>query len=197
MGSSEEVLLSKAPPSLLVYDKTELLPLSIIGTYTEENVRTIPQKTFEDPHVCDPPFVNAFFSLAPLTSVVRLGVFKHGQSGLCVGILLDYENGGRRSVGQCRVGVDEVDYYAKPAYICLHGEPYFETESSVSLQSTSVQCTSCGDAHIHDTLGWACFPVEGELEFWFSAEHTLVTVIWDDPEDVSEDDFEDDTDDEL
>lgn len=110
--------------------------------------------------------------------VYLLGIFKKGQSGLCIGILLEYDNDGHRSLGQCRVDMDPVEYYVKPAHICLHRQTCLRPRTSVLRQTTMVECSNTREHH-HSEDGWTCFAMRGELVFWFSCEETGLTPIVD------------------
>ncbi|KAH6604932.1 hypothetical protein Trco_006639 [Trichoderma cornu-damae] len=68
-----------------------------------------------------PAFTQAFFSSAPLENVVRLRVFTD-HAKCCRGLLLEYEDGSKRSVGECRIGVDRQRVYRSPACICIFQE---------------------------------------------------------------------------
>ncbi|RSL80391.1 hypothetical protein CEP52_017394 [Fusarium oligoseptatum] len=174
---AKDLLLSKSPMTI-IYNIRELQPVSVIGAYPtgeEDNSLMTP---FHHPFIDDPPFPNACFSLAPLESVNRISIFNNKPTGRCMGILLQYQNGAQRSLGQCRVGVDPVEDYVKPVHICFHRQSYVRSGTSVQVQETMVRGTSRRE-HDHDEQGWTCFEMEGELEFWFSHEETKLTVIVD------------------
>lgn len=171
---ARDLLLSKSPMTIL-HDVRELQPVSVIGAYPTREEDNSPMTPFSHPLIDDPPFPNACFSLAPLASVERLSIFNHPRTGLCMGILLQYENGAQRSLGQCRLGVDPVQNYVKPAHICLHPQDYVRSGTSIRGQATMVRATS-GREHHHNGQGWMCFEMQDELEFWFSCEETKLTV---------------------
>ncbi|POR31267.1 Uncharacterized protein TPAR_08516 [Tolypocladium paradoxum] len=174
---AKDLLLSKPPPGTIIYNTLELQRVSVLGAYTTERDDGSPISPFAHPFIGDAPFPNACFSLAPLKGVSRVGVFNNRQTGFCMGILLEYDNGAQRSLGQCRLDVDPVEYYAKPARICFRRQSYVgPRRTSVSLRATIVESTGrCG--HSNDEQGWTCFAMRGELEFWFSAEETMLTAI--------------------
>lgn len=162
----------------MIYNTAELEAVSLIGACATINEDNPPTTAFQHPLVGDAPFPNACFSLATLENVRRLGVFKDKQSGLCAGILLEYNNDGHRSLGQCRVDLDPVEYYVKPAYICLHHQNSIRPRTNNLLQKTMVKCSSTRE-HDHCEDGWTCFAMRGELEFWFSSEETRLIKIVD------------------
>lgn len=175
---AKDLLLSKSSPLTIICNTLELQPISVIGAYATEKDDGSPMTPFCHPLIDDPPFPNACFSLAPLEGARRVCVFNHRQTGLCMGILLEYNNGAQRSLGQCRVDVDPVEYYMKPARICFRRQAYTRPGTSTSLQVTMVKSTGTCE-HSHDEQGWTCFAMRGELEFWFSHEETKLTAIVD------------------
>ncbi|KAK5992233.1 hypothetical protein PT974_05634 [Cladobotryum mycophilum] len=56
------------------------------------------------------------FSSAPLYDVVLAKVFKEVKTGLIKGILLEYRDGSKKALGQCRVGLDSVQSFTEPSF---------------------------------------------------------------------------------
>lgn len=50
--------------------------------------------------------------------MVRATVFR-SEHGPSTGMVFDYENGARRAVGQCRLGVDAATAFDAPSRICF------------------------------------------------------------------------------
>jgi hypothetical protein len=174
---AKDLVLSKSPPMTMMYNTLELQPVSVLGAYPTREEDSSPITPFCHPRfIDDPPFPNACFSLAPLKNVNRISIFNYKHTGLCMGILLQYQNGAQRSLGQCRVGVDPVEDYVKPVRICFRRQVCIRSGSSVELQATTFTCTSRQE-HDHDEQDWTCFKLQGELEFWFSHEETQLTMI--------------------
>ncbi|KAJ3542142.1 hypothetical protein NM208_g4253 [Fusarium decemcellulare] len=173
---ARDLILSRSPMTM-IYNVQELQPVSVIGAYPtgEDNS---PLTRFRHPYIDDPPFPNACFSLASLEKINHMTVFDDKHTGLCMGILLYYQNGAQRALGQCRVGVDPVKDYAKPGYVCFNRLTRIRLGTSVQLQATIVSGGSSRD-HDHKEEGWFCYEMQGELEFWFSHEETQLTVIAD------------------
>lgn len=169
----------KASPVSLIHDVAEdLLPISVIGAYSEPTYDLPMDPEFRS-FTKDPPIGNSCFSVASLDNVHRVSVFYHEQMGFCVGMLLEYENGGQRSLGQCRIGVDPVTSYRKPARICLLRRRYPEGGAQLRPRATNVRISERDECeHKRDEGGqdWTCFPMRGALEFWFSSEETQLTV---------------------
>lgn len=175
---AKDLLLSKSSPMTIIYNTQELQPVSVIGAYPTGEEDSSPMTPFHHPFIDDPPFLEACFSLAPLETVNRISVFNSKHTSRCMGILLQYENGAQRSLGQCRVGVDPVEDCMNPVYICFRRHAYVRSGTSVQLQATTVRSTT-RQGHDHDEQGWTCFKMQGELEFWFSCEETKLTAIVD------------------
>ena len=89
----KDLLLSKSPPTTIIYNTRELQPVSVIGVYTageEDSSRIAP---FSHLFIDDPPFSNACFSLAPLDNIIHISIFNNKHTSWCMGILLYYQNG--------------------------------------------------------------------------------------------------------
>ncbi|KAJ3529490.1 hypothetical protein NM208_g9731 [Fusarium decemcellulare] len=183
---AKDLLLSKSPPTTIIYNTLELEPVSVIGAYPTGKEENTPIAPFRHPFIGDPPFPNAYFSSAPLESVNRICIFSNKHIGMCIGILLQYENGAQRSLGQCRVGIDPTEDYVKPVRICFRRQVYTRLGVSGELQATRVRVSSSGPGHhVHYEQGWTCFEMQGELEFWFSWQETRLTVILSTSDEVS------------
>ncbi|KAL7944595.1 hypothetical protein V8C42DRAFT_325295 [Trichoderma barbatum] len=59
-----------------------------------------------------------FMSSAPLEHVVCLRLYTDEDVGICRGILLEYENGAQRTLGECRIGLDLERAYLRP--VCIY-----------------------------------------------------------------------------
>ena len=183
--SAQDLLLCPTPPEVLIYNVEELKPLSVFGTLKEDQDSTFTISPFYKPVVFRPPFTSAFFSAAPLSDAKFVTVFNHFETGFCMGILLEYKNGSRRSLGQCRLGLDNAVCYDGPSRGCLRQiethvplKKRIASGTSTLVKSTVVKFTR--DAkHNHSEDGWTCFPMQGELEFWFSCEETDLIVVVD------------------
>lgn len=95
-------------------------------------------------------------SCARLDNVVEVNVFYWQDSNKCAGILLKYSNGGQRALGQCRLGIDRVEEYTSPTYICF--------PSSLAPSSRS-PLTFTSDPAGYREKGWKCSPMTGLLGF--------------------------------
>ncbi|PHH51363.1 hypothetical protein CFIMG_005829RAa [Ceratocystis fimbriata CBS 114723] len=169
------LLLGQSPPTTMIYNTVELGAVSVLGAYSIETDNQYLVTEFDSSIVANPPSRHAFFSLAPLENVNRASIFSKKENGACMGILLQYQNGARRSLGQCRLGIDHVQHYANPMFICLSPRVYIQPRSVLLLHATLVNFMYTQE-HEHSEQGWTCCEMKGELEFWFSAEETKLRV---------------------
>jgi len=156
--------------------------MSVFGAYPRKTPSGDKIAAFRHPRSSSAPFQDAYLSSAPLESVVRLQVFHAGDGGdgsLCRGILLDYENGAQRALGQCRYNVDPTETYSQPAFICIL-ETTTPPRPGWNKQRQAVRVEGACGEHGHDGDGWTCFTMEGNLEFWFTGEEASLTIMVDD-----------------
>ncbi|KAG5985266.1 hypothetical protein E4U55_007368 [Claviceps digitariae] len=102
-------------------------------------------------------------SHASLDNVVTVRVFYRDDSGNRAGILLKYENGGQRAMGQCRLGIDRVEEHIRPTHICF---PPNETWSSRAA-------TFASDPTIYLEENWSCRPMTGSLIFAWTEQTAI------------------------
>lgn len=131
----QDVNLSQANPELLMYNTLSAGPATLFGAYPrhgggqESNDNNRDNNRNSSPAIpgpFPPPESQsilvghqALFFSAPLDNVTRLQVLGDPRSGHCHAVLLDYANGSRRALGNCRLGVDPViGTYLQPARIC-------------------------------------------------------------------------------
>lgn len=180
-----DFFLGKSPLTL-IHDTREWQPVSTIGAYSTDKDITSWDPPFCHPSIGEAPFRDALFSSAPLERVRCLSIFNDKETGFCRGILLEYDNGAQRSLGQCRLDIDPVEYSTRPAGICFRRETHligpqhsipsnFILGNPDSRRVTTVKSTGT-DEHTHDEEGWTCVPMKGELEFWFTPGQTQLTA---------------------
>lgn len=177
---SRFLLLSKSPPSIIIYDTPQLQPISVVGAYATERDDGSPIAPFQ-PLLIDmvPPFENACFSISPLTGTSHIRVFNNDEeSGFCIGTLLEFNNGAQRSLGQCRIGIDPSKDFERPSHVCFRRASYTKRGISGLLLATMLTATD-RHTHNHGSENWTCFKMHGELEFWFSPYETKLTVVAD------------------
>lgn len=68
------LILSKSPPSTIIYNTSQLRPISVIGASTTEKDDNLAIDPFRCPLIeRNPPFRDACFSLSPLMALAALG----------------------------------------------------------------------------------------------------------------------------
>ncbi|KAK3943303.1 hypothetical protein QBC46DRAFT_44724 [Diplogelasinospora grovesii] len=141
-----------------------------------------------------PQLVGWSLSWASLDSVRQVKVFFDedlGSSGACRGLLFEYENGGQRAVGQCRIGVDPNRIYGgstndRPSHLCcvpmaplrLPGTKQEVSPLKIVFDASSSSSSNRELGHSHDRGegDWACFPMKGRLIFWLRAGEVRINI---------------------
>ena len=172
-----------SPPRTLICDRRELAPVSIIGAYP----KAIPRSDFAGfrrsglgslPQSCPSMFQssesNVNFSSALLKGTTLITVFYREGNALCRGILFEYESGGQRAVGECRIGHDPYKIYTKPLFLCILKTTYLRPGTQLDHQASEVTF-SCESSHNHEN-GWDCYEMSGVLNFWFTSEQYYLEV---------------------
>lgn len=174
-------------PSTIAYSKCELIPIHAARASEEEDNNGACKAIFNHLKVDRPPIRGGCYSFAPLKDVVRISIYRSTKRKLCRGILLEYQNGAQRSLGQCRLGVDKGKHYTKPTRLCFRpttydgawpNRPRYPVPGG-HQKVTVVRCMT-ESHHTHDKGGWTCCRLEGELEFWFSEGETSLKYIKED-----------------
>ncbi|KAK1252819.1 hypothetical protein MKX08_004006 [Trichoderma sp. CBMAI-0020] len=133
-------------------------------------------------HTASRPW-KAFFSSASLEGILDVHVFTVSWRKLCKGILIEYENGSKRALGQCRLGLDDVQSWHRP--LSMHYVPV-EYERNVSdlvretRTSKSAQVTfDCESGHVTEdgSLEENYYELKGRLNFWFSYTEVLLQFV--------------------
>lgn len=179
--ATRDLLFPGATPHTLIYSTEELRPISVFGTYATEQIPASPTHLFSKPTTGTPPFADAYFLTTSLNNVECATVFNREETGYCIGILFEYKNGAKRSVGQCRVGLDPVERYHDPGRVCLrrvNAGSECRTSVNTLFEVTMVQIAKSLE-HQHSGDGWTCFANQGYLEAWFSCDETEFGVVVD------------------
>ncbi|KAI1392105.1 uncharacterized protein F4822DRAFT_115524 [Hypoxylon trugodes] len=117
-----EFSLNEIPPAAsLIYNSSMgsiIPPFTVFPKQADRNFMTIDGAEQHRVPV-DPIYGGDFFSSAPLENVRKARVFYSNYTNYCSGILLYYENGSQRALGQCRVLIDNERSFAKPTHICF------------------------------------------------------------------------------
>lgn len=133
--------------------KGGIMNVAIVG---EELRETLPKPRFPFRPVA-PQHVELDLSINSMTlrDVKHITVFNDAATGYFKIILLEYEDGSQRACGQCRMGVDPVKEYVKPAFICKcevtgrrHFDiPHYELEFNMGKHK---------HGHGRGSKGWKC-----------------------------------------
>jgi hypothetical protein len=180
-------MLGRQPPSVLLYGETSFAtgePNSPwFGAYTRRTASEIPpdssSPTFSirglsaDYAVRPSPYVT-YYSEANLCNVRKVLIFHTPEpTNICRGIIIEYENGGQRALGQCRVGVDRVVAVISPMRLCL---AQLE-ETASSLHGVRVEVQTDQFCHHSEDAGWKCYPLEGIIQFFFESHASSCIVV--------------------
>lgn len=144
----------------------ELQPISVFGGHS-----AAPSKEeFPCPFSTQDPIPNIgarYFSWAPLSGIRSIRTFYDEGTGLCRGIIFQYENGGLRAVGQCRLHVDSSTLVVRPSVLCFQLTSYFTSPNTPSRQGVRVDL-GADATHQHIGNGWKCLRLgSGVLTFSF------------------------------
>jgi hypothetical protein len=165
-------MLSTGPRFSLIHNVPEHGPISIFCAYPRilESVH-VPYTSFNDS-----PFENtSYVSSASLDNVASIQIFNDERAGLCKGIIIEYNNGLERALGQCRIGVDSMQSLAQPSHICFAHVTYYRPNTEVQLCGVKVESTT-KPKHKHNGMGWKCRAMKGILEFWFTEEEAKLEI---------------------
>lgn len=173
LGPTQDFIWPVKEQLLLVFNVAELAAISAMSAYPNQSSEVRPFARFGKR-----PFQEACFSSAPLENVALLHIYSDAETGLCRGILAEYNNGSQRALGECRIGMDPVCTYKNPACLCFSRVTHHRPGTAIELKGTKV-CAAYQSKHKHDEEGWSCFPMQGNLQFWFTNEQSVVDVIVD------------------
>lgn len=148
----------------LIYDVSYRSSVSFIGAGTIGETASGIQ-----PNITD-PLPHARNSFAPLERVVKAHVFTNNESDGCRGILLEYEDGIKRALGQCRLGFYLVQCYEYPTKLCHMPVKYFWAGSR-GYHGKGVRVTFDSENGLfaeedaEDAAKWEIYPMKGTLQF--------------------------------
>ncbi|KAK3304762.1 uncharacterized protein B0T15DRAFT_252660 [Chaetomium strumarium] len=104
-------------------------------------------------------------SYAPLENVSQIRIFYHKGGIHCKGMVLEYNNGGQRAVGECRIMVDHCETFTRPSSIAF-------VNSGASLYQVKIRV----DGPLDDGDEWMHYTMAGTLVFWFSGMKAHMSV---------------------
>ena len=159
-------MLSKGPRHTLIYGIPELNGIATVGVFpatTESNVSVfdMPKLTVQWPSFC--------FSYASLDKVYSVQVFYQRDWEHCQGLLIVYEGGAQRALGQCRVGWDPYLTYIRPSVLCTAPR---DPRPNLQGHQFEVRCVLGHELHKHQGY-WRCYPMRGILQCWFKKNEIM------------------------
>ncbi|PTB60980.1 hypothetical protein M431DRAFT_71299, partial [Trichoderma harzianum CBS 226.95] len=153
---------------LLIHNIISGNPISYIGLNTKPEIISHDSITTEKT-----PLACACFSSASLENVLTVFVFTDDSTKLCKGIMIEYSNGLKRALGQCRLGLDSVQKYNRPLKFSYATTKY----SWKRHKSVYVSFDLENDLHLRDKkLSWKHYEMRGQLSFWFRANDIVLRV---------------------
>lgn len=115
------------------------------------------------------PLGGEYTTQAPLEGVTAAHAFMDRETNHCGGILLQYQDGKKVSVGQCRLGLDKVQSVRHPVRFCC----------TTVNHILSVEFTG-EETHSHTNKGganWTCHKMTGRLHFRFNHVNAEVFIV--------------------
>lgn len=112
-------------------------------------------------------------SMVPLANVVSVTAFYMEASDFVRGIMFTYADGGQRTLGQCRVGVDRCKTFDKPGGLCF-------TSFNFTLQ-VKPRCDRCkADGMFHADSRYKCAkaPMSGLAILRFVPRDEIMFTLW-------------------
>ncbi|OAQ95893.1 hypothetical protein LLEC1_07954, partial [Akanthomyces lecanii] len=111
----------------------------------------------------------AYAGQAALENVMVAQTFMDCRTGQCRGIIFQYNDGKVKSIGQCRLGVDETRCVEHPARVC-----------SMTVDDTLTVEFAWSDAHSHTPVDsdakWECHEMTGTLNLWFDLACAKISI---------------------
>lgn len=125
------------------------------------------------------PLPAAYLSSASLENVLNIYIFTDKLTKLCKGIMIDYNNGLKRALGQCRLGLDSVQSYKSPltlSYASISQPACGKYQ--ILYKNVYVICDSLNELNLQDEeLVWEHHEMKGQLYFWFTAHEVYLQVL--------------------
>ncbi|RSL48019.1 hypothetical protein CEP54_013128 [Fusarium duplospermum] len=174
-GFKDRCLAKQAPITLIHGEPGENRAVPYFGAYSASAPcpglpRRFPvQSPGPSPIDGDP-----FLSWAPLEGVSWTRTFYDKGTGFCRGIMLGYENGGSRTVGECRLHVDATKTVVQPDRICFRIESHRTHRDRVLYRvEAEFEHSLC---HEQSDQEWKCRSLCGFVKFWFTYESSFLVV---------------------
>lgn len=174
-GFTDRCLAKQAPITLVHGEPRENHPIPFFGAYSASALSPrLPRRFPVQTHSRSPIDKNSFLSWAPLEKVSWARTFCDKSTGFCRGIMLQYENGGCRTLGQCRINVDATKTVVRPVQICFRVESYENDRGHLFYRVEAEFEHSL--RHQQGEQGWKCRPLRGVAKFWFTRDSSILVV---------------------
>ena len=169
-GFTDRCLAKHAPIALIHGEPRENHPVPFFGAYsTSAPYSGLPTRFPLQRPGPSPIGDDSFFSWAPLGSVSSARTFYDESTGFCRGIMLQYENGGCCTLGQCRIHVDVTKTVVRPVQVCFRVESYENDRGHLFYRVDAEFEHSL--RHEQSDQGWKCQPLRGVVKFCLHAIH--------------------------
>ncbi|KAI0537839.1 hypothetical protein GGR58DRAFT_325125 [Xylaria digitata] len=172
---AEDLCLGWHAPITLVYgEPQEGRPVPYFGAYCQLPIGSELPRRFQayKPKSC-PIGQDTYLSIASLEGIRSVEVFYDQNSRHCKGMLLYYQNGGCRAVGQCRIHVDSAKQFLQPSQIYFRNDSVRGDHNSIL---SKVQVDWRPDFHIYGEKGWNREPLEGILLYWYTDNSSFIAI---------------------
>ncbi|RBR23032.1 uncharacterized protein FIESC28_04171 [Fusarium coffeatum] len=83
-------------------------------------------------------------------------VFEDASTGYFRGILLEYEDGTQRACRQCKIGIDPIKEYFRPAFVCKHEIPKGKNPFDVTNYELKFNMGEHKHGHGRASKRWQC-----------------------------------------
>ncbi|KAF5628683.1 uncharacterized protein FTJAE_8773 [Fusarium tjaetaba] len=167
-----DIVLGQSSPELLIHNVADVGPATVFGTYPRrQHHDSLPPFSNRWPNMAPRlplTFERMYLSVASLKDVTGIQVLEDGNFE-CKGMIFDYGNGAQRALGDCKFGHYRVKTYLRPRRLCYcHVQP-----TPAIARGVHIEIGSESD-HAHSGDDWKCSKMEGNIEFWFSKEHSVI-----------------------
>jgi hypothetical protein len=125
----------------------------------------------------------AFYSSASLEGILNVDVFTNEYKSICRGILIEYEDGSKRALGQCRLGLDTVQSWHKPLSFFYVATAYERNVPSLVREYEESRCVKVAfdseSSHISEdgSLEANYYEMKGYINFWFTQHDTELRIV--------------------
>ncbi|KAL7905387.1 hypothetical protein GGI35DRAFT_460585 [Trichoderma velutinum] len=175
--TEDKVLAAQNPISLVYCESHQGDMLSFFGAY-QANPATFDVAT--RPKFADPGAKQmgqfTYYSWASLDGVSSVVIFYEDDTEFCRGLMFYYENGARRTVGDCRVQMDREATVDKPTQICYRTKIPESENGENGIGSVCKLRVEFEHHHGHDDERWHCLPFRGIMRFWIARGFSWLSV---------------------